>query len=105
MKLYATTTSERASKGQGGNKMLVIDIKGQELEGIPQRENLFKIVLEAEEGRLRAKVWDYTEKDEIILYPRHASTPPKMCDCYRWRKEGVHDIDCETRKGKQQKGE
>lgn len=26
MKLYATTTSERASKGQGGNKLLNIDI-------------------------------------------------------------------------------
>ena len=26
MKLYATTTSERASKGQGGNKYLDIDI-------------------------------------------------------------------------------
>lgn len=26
MKLYATTTSERASKGQGGNKTLNIDI-------------------------------------------------------------------------------
>jgi hypothetical protein len=26
MKLYATTTSERASKGQGGNKYLHIDI-------------------------------------------------------------------------------
>lgn len=27
MKLYATTTSERASKGQGGNKFIVIDLK------------------------------------------------------------------------------
>lgn len=26
MKLYATTTSERASKGQGGNKLLDIDV-------------------------------------------------------------------------------
>lgn len=27
MKLYATTTSERASKGQGGNKYLSIELK------------------------------------------------------------------------------
>lgn len=27
MKLYATTTSERASKGQGGNEYLYIDVK------------------------------------------------------------------------------
>ncbi len=26
MKLYATTTSERASKGQGGNKELIVSI-------------------------------------------------------------------------------
>lgn len=27
MKLYATTTSERASKGQGGNEYIIIDLK------------------------------------------------------------------------------
>ena len=26
MKLYATTTSERASKGQGGNKYIIIEV-------------------------------------------------------------------------------
>lgn len=30
MKLYATTTSERATKGQGGNEYLLIDILGEE---------------------------------------------------------------------------
>ena len=29
MKLYATTTSERASKGQGGNEYLNIEITGE----------------------------------------------------------------------------
>lgn len=29
MKLYATTTSERASKGQGGNKFLTIQVKDE----------------------------------------------------------------------------
>lgn len=29
MKLYATTTSERASKGQGGNEYLEIDIQDE----------------------------------------------------------------------------
>jgi hypothetical protein len=29
MKLYATTTSERASKGQGGNEFLRIEVKGE----------------------------------------------------------------------------
>ncbi len=30
MKLYAITTSERASKGQGGNEFLKIEVKNQE---------------------------------------------------------------------------
>ncbi len=29
MKLYATTTSERASKGQGGNKYLIVNIQDE----------------------------------------------------------------------------
>jgi len=29
MKLYATTTSERATKGQGGNEYLIIKIKDE----------------------------------------------------------------------------
>lgn len=38
MKLYATTTSERASKGQGGNKQLTVEFKvetdkGREIVG------------------------------------------------------------------------
>lgn len=76
MKLYATTTSERASKGQGGNKQLVIDIQGEKLEGIPTRQNLFKLVLDVEDNKLTATIWDYTEGNEILLYPRHCSTPP-----------------------------
>ena len=34
MKLYATTTSERASKGQGGNKKLLIEVKDDNKETI-----------------------------------------------------------------------
>lgn len=30
MKLYATTTSERATKGQGGNEYLQIVVKGED---------------------------------------------------------------------------
>lgn len=38
MRLYATTTSERATKGQGGNKHLIIEVlveseKGREIVG------------------------------------------------------------------------
>lgn len=36
MKLYATTTSERASKGQGGNDYLTITITNEDGENIAQ---------------------------------------------------------------------
>lgn len=36
MKLYATTTSERASKGQGGNNFLTITITNEDGENIAQ---------------------------------------------------------------------
>ena len=34
MKLYATTTSERATKGQGGNEYLNIDIQVEQSDGV-----------------------------------------------------------------------
>lgn len=40
MKLYATVTSERASKGQGGNKLVKIDVQAGD-----SREYVLKIVV------------------------------------------------------------
>jgi len=78
MKLYATVSSERATKGQGGNKHLEIIIMAQELEGIPTRQDLFRLSMEINDNkRLTAKIWDYSEGDEMLLYPRHISTPTK----------------------------
>lgn len=51
MKLYATTTSERASKGQGGNKYLNIDILDEE-------ENLIAYI----------SVLSYNDKPTIKIY-------------------------------------
>jgi len=36
MKLYATTTSERASKGQGGNEYICIDLLDENKEKIAE---------------------------------------------------------------------
>lgn len=78
MKPYATVTSERASKGQGGNKYLTIDILGERLEGIPTRTNLFELVLSInDENELEANLLDYSNGDRIKIYPRHMSNPPK----------------------------
>lgn len=110
MKLYATVASERATKGQGGNKSLEIIIKAQELEGIPTRQDMFRISLVVENKQLKATLWDYSEGDEILLYPRHASEPPKsepIDDYMQKRREaratGGH-VEYQT-KGERQKGE
>lgn len=75
MKLYATTTSERATKGQGGNKNLIIDIMGENLEGIPTRQKLFTLSMTVDNNELKAELLDYTEGDKITLYPRHLAKP------------------------------
>lgn len=43
MKLYATTTSERASKGQGGNKYVAVAFEVEHDNG--ERETMLALVL------------------------------------------------------------
>ena len=56
MKLYATTTSERASKGQGGNKFIEIDLRyGSKNNSIREYFITYtkdKLIVEGEEGVL-----------------------------------------------------
>jgi hypothetical protein len=68
MKLYATTTSERASKGQGGNEFLTIEIKAEGFEGIPTRANLYRISISKQEnGGLYAELLKYSNHEIIVL--------------------------------------
>lgn len=61
MKLYATVTSERASKGQGGNRFLEVEILAEKLEGIPTRANIYRLLITAgDDNRLYATLHDYT---------------------------------------------
>lgn len=76
MKLYAKTTSERASKGQGGNRYLDIDIIAEGLEEIPTRQNMFRLVLTTEDGKLNAKLLDYSNGTVQDLIT-HRGTSPK----------------------------
>ena len=46
MKLYATTTSERASKGQGGNEYLEIEVKNE------RKEIILELMIENHNGLL-----------------------------------------------------
>jgi hypothetical protein len=52
MKLYATTTSERATKGQGGNKEILIDLKIEN----PERKRFAML-----------KLTNYTDSFELAI--------------------------------------
>src|SRR3990167_4463556 len=70
MKLYATVSSERATKGQGGNKFLEIEIKAEKLEDIPTRANIYRLSLRVEHNRLYATLHDYSNghTQDLITY-------------------------------------
>ena len=77
MKLYATITSERASKGQGGNKYLEGSISiGEDWKNIPSQEEIwFKVVWEgADTGKPTFSLsipsdWEVkTEKDAVRTF-------------------------------------
>jgi len=73
MRLYATTTSERASKGQGGNQYLIIEIKAENFDGIPTRTNLYRLSLSADpidSEKLYAELLEYSDGKITILYPK-----------------------------------
>lgn len=96
MKLYATITSERATKGQGGNKYLDIDIK------VGSAENQFNL------ARLTARVGDrdgvevyglYDEGDNLL-----SSIPVGLTKANNdFLNIGIQEA--ERRKAKRQKGE
>lgn len=78
MKLYATTTSERASKGQGGNDFLEIEVKGEDKRVFLE----FKIT--AEEDHYKIEGW--------VVHPEYA--PNRRSEQY---------LAYEVEKGKKQK--
>lgn len=69
MKLYATTTSERASKGQGGNQFLNIEITAEGFEGIPTRANIYRLSISKNDnkGGLYAELLRYSDHKIFIL--------------------------------------
>ena len=84
MKLYGKITSERASKGQGGNKYLIIEIKAEKVEGTPTRANIYRLRLDIIDNRLYAMLHDYsngTTQDLITYRPapqcKHNATAKK----------------------------
>jgi len=82
MKLYATTTSERASKGQGGNKWLYVELKAEGVNGIPTRQDLYSIQMEIIDKELSIKIHDYSTNEIITLIPKEKGKSQKgECNC------------------------
>lgn len=108
MKLYATTTSERASKGQGGNERLEIQILGENKEDlgyikiIPDGTNYR--VQHAFKGQPAERFW--IEKGTPTNYTKHC-TDCGACNVsyepnvYGWE-NGLCDDCHDKQKGKKQ---
>jgi len=107
MKIYATVTSERASKGQGGNKYLEIEVKAEKLEEIPTRANIYRLSLKVEDNRLYAEFHDYsngTTQDLITFRGQPKGEKQKGDKCAHknteWRDENgksyLNCFDCEN---------
>jgi hypothetical protein len=110
MKLYATTTSERASKGQGGNKYLDIVITAGE-----NREKIARYIFEINEGgKLKVTKWETLpimvdlalskgkqKKDESFEYHIGA----RYIDCKGKNTDYCNKCGYTKTKGKQKKDE
>ena len=94
MKLYATTTSERASKGQGGNKFLEINILDEHkneilfIRCIPDGTNIRTFIKPTERAtRLQATTLYIPKGRE-----QGADNCPKCNEIHDVEKAGGHDL-------------
>lgn len=100
MKLYATVTSERASKGQGGNKYLNVEI----LVGDKRRPTVLAQFTAEHKDDIDGMgagyaLYDHNSRDNIYWVLDEEETKGEKqkgeCKCYRM---GFHDqegVDCE----------
>lgn len=96
MKLYCTVASERASKGQGGNEYLDIDIL------VGDAKNPFKLArltvrrsdeLDGENGTETGGYAIYDERDEIVAYITDNELRKEQSKGNKQEGEHVHDWD------------
>lgn len=88
MKLYATVASERASKGQGGNKFLDIDIQSGD-----ERGHKLRITLEHSEiGTLDSRVSFVSADSLATLYNLQAMTREAIREMKGERQKGDNDL-------------
>lgn len=101
MKLYAEVASDRARKGQGGNKYVEVQFtygKSREVVGLV---GLY------EDGRLVFEETDEWGKHQTKLLKKVQVEKEDNCDCNKnlGNKDllGSHDINCNLRKGQRRK--
>ncbi len=73
MKLYATTTSERASKGQGGNKYLEIAIQVELEDGTRDHFTTMRLEKNENNGLYQLRI-DDEYGEEIITINKKAKS-------------------------------
>ena len=110
MKLYAKTTSERATKGQGGNEYLNIEITAEGFEGIPTRANLYRVSISKSDknGGLYAELLKYSDHEIIVLDNIKGKGQGDYCSrCKKlWQKHFPFNGQCPPEeKVKKKKGE
>ena len=95
MKLYATITSERATKGQGGNKYLIIEIKAERFEGIPTRANQYRLSLSADptSNKLYAELLEYSTGEVMVLTKGNKQKGEECGNCGREATQSIGDIN------------
>lgn len=105
MKLYATTTSERASKGQGGNQYICIKLtvqNGSKLD-YPIGEIILDYMDDVKENGTNQNEWvlkwlDHTKCDPEIIAQGNVEPPTKgkkqKCDCGKLATKGDFCTDC-----------
>jgi len=90
MKLYATTTSERASKGQGGNKYLDVIIKDGDSK-VQRIVAQFQIWIE--NGKTLIKYQDCVGNEVYEDITKGKSQKGEHCrKCEEYHNEGIYHI-------------
>lgn len=87
MKLYATVTSERARKGQGGNEYIEINITAD-------RKSLLEISVSEKSKEWVIEVWDRNNKNHSFSIPTENAIQENMAKLAKGKKQNGDTIKC-----------
>jgi len=87
MKLYATVTSERARKGQGGNEYIEINITAD-------RKSLLEISVSEKSKEWVIEVWDRNNKNHSFSIPTENAIQENMAKLAKGKKQKGECVEC-----------